>query len=212
VTATTGFVGYALLTAAAVDALAIEAAEAGLVARTEPTDDIGDVDAFLLDLTSQWTAEEARSSVIVGDDTLYSLAVDLPASPAVVWDWLADPAKRIQWNKADRIDVDDPNVVGVGNVSHCVHGKLKLDEEIVDWKPYRYCTIRVGSPLERHLMTIHLEPDGSGSRVEFRFRPEGNSVRRAMFRVVFSRVMRREMTAGMVRLKDLVSSSVSQPA
>ena len=102
--------------------------------------------------------------------------------------------------------------IGVGNVSHCVHGKMKLDEEIVDWKPYRYCTIRVATPAEHHLMMVNIEPTETGSRVDFRFRAEGNAIRRALFRAMFTRVMRKELTAGMVRMADLVSAPVSQPA
>src|SRR6266550_1113389 len=83
VTAGTGLVGYALLTGDLVSELAMDAAGMGLVARVEPTDDIGDVSAFLLDLTACWQDEERRSEVVVGsDDAMHTMVFEMPAAPA----------------------------------------------------------------------------------------------------------------------------------
>src|SRR5207244_4048939 len=80
-----------------------------------------------------------------------------------------------------RIDVESSGAPsGVGTVNHCVHGKQMIREEILDWKPFDYCTFRVSPSGLVFLMTIELEPSGSGTTAHVRMRPESKGRKRAL--------------------------------
>ncbi len=116
-----------------------------------------------------------------------------------------DPGKRPRWNLADRVDVDPAGgPTGVGTQNHCVHGTSTITEEIVDWKPYGYCTLRVGSPLGPFLMTVELDGDADTSRMSVRMRLEAGAVKRLLFKVLFRTKISKDFTAGMERLRILL--------
>jgi uncharacterized protein YndB with AHSA1/START domain len=207
VTDSTGLRGYALFTDALVDAVGIDTGRLGLTPSTQYADDVGPVAAHLLDLDRCWRDEETRTIVFVADDAVRTLVFELPATPSVVWDWYANPRKRMQWNLADRIDVEEPDgPSGVGTVSHCVHGKTTIEEEILDWKPFRYVTLRIRTPGGSFVMTMESEDNRDGStRAYVRVRPEGNAMRRLVFRRIVGPKVQRDFTAGMARLAALLA-------
>ena len=207
VTATTGLRGYALLTDQLVAAAGLDCERFGLVPSLQQAEDLGEVPAQLLDLDRCWREEEARTMVVVGDDAVRTLVFEMPAPPAVVWDWYSNPLKRIRWNQAKRIDVEVADgLSAVGTVNHCVHGKTTITEEIVDWKPFRYVTLRVRSSAGVFLMTTEWEDKGDGTcRSHVRIRPEGNAVRRFVFRRVVGPKVERDFVSGMGRLAALLA-------
>jgi hypothetical protein len=204
--AASGLRGYALLSAAVVEAASIPIDQWGCERLTDAADDAaGGVDVYVLDLGALWQAEQDRIAVVVGDDAPTVMAFSFPAPPPVLWEWFGDPRKRVQWNLADRIDVKaSSGPSGVGTQNHCLYGGTTIDEEIVDWKPYRYCTLRVAIPAGRFLMTARLDPDGDGTRVEIRIRPETRGVRGLRVRLARAKI-RRDFTAGMERLGALLA-------
>jgi uncharacterized protein YndB with AHSA1/START domain len=172
VTEQTGLEGYAFFTDACVDELSIDAEDAGLAEHTEHYDDVGDAPGRVLDLEERWRQEEERQTIVVSKETadiVHEAAV--PVSPARAWDALTDPKAQMMW-KVDvtRIDMRNPGAArGVGSTTHCVHGKTKIAQEIVDWKPYSYYTYRERNPIGKCLYTIELEPLGEGERTRVRW-------------------------------------------
>lgn len=129
--------GYALFTDAIVRDAALPVTEWGCRPQQEEVDDVGPVEVHVLDLDAVWQAEQERAAVLVSESDGKVMTFELPAPPPVVWEWFSDPHKRIQWNIADRIDIESSKgPSGVGTVNHCVHGKQTITEEIVDWKPF----------------------------------------------------------------------------
>lgn len=174
----TGLRGYALLTQSCLARFGIDPAAMGMAPHTETYEDVGDVPAYILNLEARWQQEQERRSVYVGPGQGIDVSeFELPAPPPIVWDYMTTPSKRMLWQPDTvRIDENNPNGLrGVGTTNHCVHGDYAVDEQILDWKPFRYVTERDVTPMGTGLMTIELSPVGDGSRthVAFRMLPDG---------------------------------------
>jgi uncharacterized protein YndB with AHSA1/START domain len=201
----TGIAAYALFTEAAAPADAEDHGESAFVSLTERIEDVGETRVLVLDLARLWTAEVERTAVVVKPGSGADLAVELPAPPAVVWDWLADPARRRRWNGADRIEAENPGGIrGPGTQTHCVHGRRVFDEEIVDWKPHRYVTIRTTVPGGRAVFTIELDPDADGTALGVHIASDCTGARGAFVRRVVLPKMRSGLTQDMARLRALI--------
>jgi uncharacterized protein YndB with AHSA1/START domain len=179
VTAVSGIHGYAMVTEPCVRHFGIDPGALGLIEHTEIYDDVGEIRAYVMDLEARWKDEQERHVVYIGpDDGVVLAEFELPAPPAIVWDYITTPAKRALWqHDTVRIDEAAPaGVRGVGTKNHCVHGDFSVDEEILDWKPFRYYTDRSILPMGAALFTAELSasPDGARTKVTMRARPEGS--------------------------------------
>jgi hypothetical protein len=63
----------------------------------------------------------------------------------------------------------------VGATNHCMHGADEILEEILDWRPFDYVTLRStmqtpGGPVT-FVNTLELEPTAEGTIVHMRFAP-----------------------------------------
>jgi len=95
----------------------------------------------------------------------------LPAPPPLVWDYMTDPAKRMLWQVGtDRVDQTNPaGRRGAGTTNHCVHGHGTVVEEILDWRPFHYYTIRAAVPgIGMTTYTFEFTPTDAGTRIQFR--------------------------------------------
>jgi len=92
-----------------------------------------------------------------------------------------------------------------------VHGRAKINEEIVDWKPYNYCTFRNHAPFGTFLFMVNLSPnDETGTTVQFRIRADGGGFNAFKFGLAYKMAMRRQMYTGMARLTELLTASPGQ--
>ena len=209
VTELTGLDGYALLTAACVDGLAIDPPAAGLQEHRERYDDVGDVNGWVLDLEHRWRDEQERGAIAVSPEAADMILIeDLAVSPAVVWDAMTDPKKQMLWRiGADAVDMDNPGGArGVGSTTHCVHGKTTIAQEILDWKPYSYYTYSERNPVGMCLWTVALEPLGEGDRTRMRWLIKltgGGAQRMAM--MVFGRRMKKVLNANLEGFADYLA-------
>lgn len=166
--------GYALFTAACIAAAGVDAAALGMRPHRETYEHIGEVPAYVHDLEARWKHEQEHRRVIVtAKNAEMESEVLLPAPPALVWEFLTDPVRRMQWQSGtDRVDqFNTSGRRGVGTTNHCVHGHGTVVEEILDWRPFHYFTDRSAIPgLGAAKFTFELEPTESGTR--FRFRME----------------------------------------
>ena len=124
---------------------------------------LGKVKTYSLDLRARYKElTESRRIVVLPEESDWSLTRTISAPPAVVWDWLNDPQKRVLWEDFDDIrPLVSGKRTGTGSRNHCAHGKNIVVETIVDWHPFDYFTL--GYPFgSRH---NHLEPVSNGTRL-----------------------------------------------
>ena len=188
VEANLGVRAYALYTEACLRASGVDdPASLGLREHRETYEVIGEVVGWVRDLDGAWIAEQERARVRVEPkDALWELERLLPAPPAVVWEYLTSPALRIRWQAGvTAVQEDAPTGRrGVGTTNHCIHGKDAIVEEILDWRPPAYRTLRFQMPypgFPKMTMTDTLEPDGEGTRLTVRLlRPRSTREREAI--------------------------------
>jgi uncharacterized protein YndB with AHSA1/START domain len=194
VTERTGLRGYALFSDSCTKELSIDGASVGLAEHAELYDDVGDVHAWLLDLEERWRREQERKDVSVSQESaVLILEAELPVSPGRAWQAMTDPKAQTIWRHADRVEMQNPRGSrGPGSVTHCVHGKSTIAQEIVDWKPHDYYTYRERNPIGECLWTIVFSPLRQGERtaIEWRMKLAGGAGQRVMWALVGRRVRR----------------------
>ena len=166
---------YALYSDACVAAAGLDdPAAAGLIEHRETYEFLGELTVWIRDLRAAWDEEQARTRVYVEpDQALASFEYVLPGPPSLVWEYETSPARRPQWQQGV-LSVQEEvrgGRRGVGTTNHCIHGKDAIVEEILDWRPFEYWTMRVQFPgpgVPRFVMTDVLTPDEGGTRLTIR--------------------------------------------
>ncbi len=175
VTERTGMAAYALYTDACVQAMGADPGALGLVEHHEAYEHIGDVRCWLRDLEAAWADDLDRTRVMVEPkDALATIAFELPASPSIVWEFVTSPARRPRWQQgvSEIIEYSASGRRGAGTTNHCMHGKDAIVEEIVDWRPTDYLTLRWQLPIPgspKVLMTESFDVAPDGTLVTYRF-------------------------------------------
>ncbi|HET9851922.1 MAG TPA: DUF2652 domain-containing protein [Candidatus Limnocylindrales bacterium] len=172
----TGATAYALLTDACTTAMDLRPAALQMTPHTETYEVVGEIHGWVHDLERRWQEEDERARVFVRpEDTFLSTSYEVAAPPAIVWEYLTTPGRRVEWmaGVTDVIQDATGNRRAVGATNHCMHGKDAIVEEVLDWRPFDYFTIRsivqtpggpVGIP-----NTFELTPTSTGTRVSLRF-------------------------------------------
>ena len=196
--------GFALFTAAAIDALGLDAGALGLAEATEAIDHLGTVTTYTLDLEARWAVERQSRRLDVGDDDrVFDLEAIVPAEPGDVWAHLTSPELRTLWEGPLEIVKTSPSGRrGVGTSAQCVTGRLATIEEIVDWQPYDHIGWRIAVPALGPVgATADLEPVAGGTHVTVRwaYQGEGEADPLAVQRV------RAEREAAFARLTRLLA-------
>jgi uncharacterized protein YndB with AHSA1/START domain len=97
-----------------------------------------------------WQDAEASSALVVGAaQAAWTTSVTFEGPPAIVWEWITSPARRLQWQIG--VDAVNEDVAGgrrgVGTTNHCVHGRDAIVEEILAWHPPEVLTTRFQMPM-----------------------------------------------------------------
>jgi hypothetical protein len=168
--------GFALFTAAAVDALGLEPAGLELTHAEQSIEHFGRISTFTLDLESRWQAESDVRRLHVRDtDLVLDLVATVDADPAVVWAHLTSPSLRSLWEGPLVIEETSPGGRrGAGTIAQCVTGQLATLEEIVDWQPYDHVGWRLVVPsIGPVVATAEIEAVDGGTRVRLRWEYQG---------------------------------------
>ena len=144
-----GTPAYAMYSRACMTAMGVDPVALGMARYVDTDDDLGEVEAFVQDLGVAWAAEQQLRRTIVSDkDAGYVFETIHPAPRDIVWSFMTDPLMRPRWQAG--VDAVDqlPNAPrrGIGTTNHCMHGKDVLVEEILDWRPTDYVTLRTTMP------------------------------------------------------------------
>jgi len=165
-----GWSGYALFTDQALSHVGLK--PDGLQEMSE-TYDIGEVKIFINNLKERYqTLRDLRRVIVDRSEADLIYEFDYPAPPPVVWDWLNDPQKRLQWEYAERRIFPFFMPKGrttAGAVNHCMHGKnLAMIETVLDWRPFDYFTV-TQDVQKAVLMTItfQLLPTEAGTHLTY---------------------------------------------
>ena len=178
----TGATAYALLTDALTTTMALDPPALGMTPHSETYDVVGEVPGWIHDLERRWQEEDERARVFVRpEDTIMGTTYEVAAPPAVVWEYLTSPGRRVQWmaGVTDVIQEAAGNRRAVGATNHCMHGKEAILEEVLDWRPFDYFTVRStvqtpGGPIGIP-NTFELQPTAGGTRVSLRFQRPSNA-------------------------------------
>ena len=173
---TLGIPAYAAFTGKLTVDVGIEPAQLGMVSLIETYEHVGAVEVWVHDLERRWQEEEARQRTYVGAaEAVYTLELDIEAPPQVVWEFLTTPGRRLGWQYLTGTTGIEPLASpggrrGAGTVTHCAHGKAVVIEEILDYRPNDYLTLRSANPglPFKMVMTFELEPTVTGTHLAFR--------------------------------------------
>jgi hypothetical protein len=169
-----GIPAYALYTADCIAAMGItDPARQGFLEHDVVTDIAGAQTTWVRDLGAAWTAEQDAVRVFVdARDAAAVFPFESPASRQVTWDYLTSPIRRPQWNADAVVEKSPSGRRGAGTVNHCIHGRDAIIEEILDYRPYDYLTMRSQMPMPGTPKLIHgfVLADGAdgGTHVELR--------------------------------------------
>lgn len=209
-----GFGAYALLTEACLTTFGMDPATLGLVEHHDEYSDIGEVTSFVEDLTARWKFEEERRQIFVTPaqaefEEVWTAEVPIP----MWWEYFTSPEKRLLW-QPDIDDIDQTNPSGrisVGTTNHCKHGKGEVTEEILDWKPYRYYTIRMIVPVIGSMLLTYEFRELLDGRSEMRMRPERIRGWRRVILLAIGPKMRADMAKNKARFFEMVASKPDRP-
>ncbi len=167
-----GLPAYVLLTDACVAAASMDPVALGFVRHAESFEGVGEVSGWVHDLEPRWQREQELRRVRISDRATWVRAeMDIPAVPAAVWAFVTDPASRPLF-VSGVVAVDETPADGrrgVGTRNHCEHGEGASYEEILDWRPFEYYTVRNTSPGLGWWTTMHeLQPTESGTHLVIR--------------------------------------------
>jgi uncharacterized protein YndB with AHSA1/START domain len=167
---------YAALTDKLVEQMGIDPAELAMSELTESYEHLGEVRIWVHDLERRWQQEEERQRVFVEPDAaIFTNITVVDAPPQVVWEFMTTPGRRMQWQWAGgTTGIDEQpkagNRRGVGTVNHCMHGPAAIIENVLDWRPFDYFTIRSQMPFggPSFVGTFEFEPTPIGTNVIYR--------------------------------------------
>ena len=172
VTEVTGWHAYALFSESSLEHMGIESH--GMHEIVEEYDHLGktrvlglDVDGRYLDLV------EGRRVLVEVEEAHVSVSRRLDAPPAITWDWFNDPLKRSRWMPhSDWQPLTRPAAAtGRGTKNHCT--KSKVVEQILDWHPFDYYTVRFSRGPLRMLSTVEFKPLEGGTEIRWKMLAEG---------------------------------------
>lgn len=173
----TGIDDYLLVTQACVDELGVEDMVASWIPHAEAYEHIGEVAGYVSSLRDVWEFTQLQTEVKVAKSEVWvDVTVQSSAPPAVIWDHLIDPRKRLGWlSVADAVDVAhvQEGRVGAGTEFHCAHGDGEVSLfTVIDMRPHSYVTF-VAEFLDGSFLTYtyYLMPSGTGTRLNLLTRP-----------------------------------------
>jgi hypothetical protein len=160
----TGVKAYALFSEAAADTLRLEELSQPLIPHSETYEHLGELEMFVYDLQAVMEREDARKHIVVDPDSAWiKIELEIPFPPSLVWGYITTPALEAAILGLDYVERVDElrGRTRPGARFHCAHSSGDFFNEVVDWKPFHYYTVRQNvAGLQYHRM-IRLDYDGA---------------------------------------------------
>jgi len=162
-----GWHAYALFTARALESMAMQLEDA--YPQVENYEHLGDTQTYSLNLHDSYQRmTDARQLTVSEQEAEMAFAVEFPAEPPIVWEWLNDPVKKnaYQTHNIFSYGLRSRGRTLAGAQNHCAHGKTNILEIIAAWRPFKFFTSEYPLAKSMKLLTTHrLEAIESGTRV-----------------------------------------------
>jgi hypothetical protein len=140
VTEKMGLRGYALLTSACLEKIGNVSS---VTPHTETYEYIGDVSCVVYNLQDyELKLRETRRVYLEPQDADYIYERIVKTSPELLWSFIIDPQRRLQWQAIKEVK-NTPNSsgrLGVDAEFHCDHGAFTRVTHMLDWRPFHYMT------------------------------------------------------------------------
>ncbi len=172
VTEETGWHAYALFSESSLERMGVESS--GMHEIVEEYEHLGETRVLGLDLDGRYVdLVEGRRVLVEAEDAHVSVSRRFDASPAITWDWFNDPVKRSRWMPgSDWQPLARPTGrTGRGTQNHCTISKVV--EQVLDWHPFDYYTVRFNRGPLRMLSTVEFKPSDGGTEVRWKMLAEG---------------------------------------
>lgn len=209
---------YALYTAACVSAMGLDdPVGGGLVEHREAFEGVGEIVGWIRDLEFAWSEELDRARVVVtAEESVRSYAATFAAPPPVVWEFVTSPTLRPRWQHGVTAVEEQATAAGrrgAGTVNHCIHGKDAIIEEVLDWRPYDYLTVRTQLPIPDAPPLVNsfmFADDGNGgTRLEMRIAPPRSAKARAIATALLP-ALDESLHSGFAALGPLIEAEMDQ--
>lgn len=188
----TGFQGYALLTEAAIQQLAINGLEDTMVPITEEYEYLGEVKVWVQDMHAVWEKKRKTVAVLFPDDQLAgSFEIDIALPREIVWDYLTQPEFRTVLIGADRMDIANraQGRIAEGSIYQCYHGDKLIPQTILEWQPLESMIVKEVFSMSHATSSLNeytLESITGGTRLTRRIaNPTGPLIGRSLMSLVF---------------------------
>ena len=138
VTEKMGLRGYALLTNACLDRMG---QLSSITAHTETYEHIGEVQCGLYDLQSyEQKMRETKRVYLEPKDADYIYERIVQTSPEMLWSFVIEPQKRVQWQAIKKVTNtrNSSGRMGIDTEFHCDHGSFFRATRLLDWRPFHY--------------------------------------------------------------------------
>ena len=209
----TSWKAYALFTDEGLEHMKLK--PAGMHEQPEAYEHLGEVKTFSLNMRQRYQEiKDAQRVFVTAKEADFVYTYDFPVPPPVMWDWINEPRKRIQWSGFDTLSwlPRRDGRTGAGAQSHCMHGKEVLNSETyLDWRPFDYYTYEgTAGPM---LVTYQFEPlpADQGTRLHVHIKgkmPLPDLIRKPMLKAM----LKPQMDASVGKLAALVAEELRAQA
>ena len=162
----TGWQSYALFTKAALDNMGVW--PISMHEEVISYEHYEDVKSFSIHLDQRYRQlTEKRRVFLEPGEAHVCVEHQYPFPSAVLWDWLSDPVKRKVWNVGSdwKITGRPTGRTDVGAKNHCAASGFL--EEVLDWRPFEYYTVRYRKGIVRMLISARLKQLETGTRLQW---------------------------------------------
>ena len=138
VTEKMGLRGYALFTNACLERMG---QLSPITPHTENYEHIGEVQCGVYNLREfEQRRRETKRVYLEPKDADYIFERVLQTSPEILWSFVIEPEKRVQWQAIKKVTntQNDSGRMGIDTVFHCDHGSFSRVTRLLDWRPFHY--------------------------------------------------------------------------
>jgi uncharacterized protein YndB with AHSA1/START domain/uncharacterized protein YbcV (DUF1398 family) len=208
----TGISAYAAYTEAAVEALGIHEFVVEMQEHVEQIPDIGEIRLYVENLQPVWERESRRRRVFVEpEDAFFTIEMEIPAAPALVWDYLTKPEYRMYLTQSDTAKITGKNLgrIEEGSAYICAHGDRSVRHPVLDWRPFEYYTYEAPWPAGLTVITtMRLVPMDGGTHVMAIYGLRGPAISRIIVKSQRKR-LQAESQKGLIALKEIIEQELN---
>ena len=196
----TGWKAYVLFTEAGLTQLNVKLEN--LHEQVERYEHLGEVKTYSLNLRARYKEmTEARRVSISPEEADFIVTRAIHASPIMVWEWMNDIQKRLQWEGLNEIRplIRPGGRTSAGAQNHCAHGKNTFVETVLDWHPFESYT----TDASMVVMSCRLEEHSDETRMNVYFKlkmPLPQWLTRPLARFMFKQMRLEEYYDTLARL------------